>query len=120
MSPPSKWAIDCAEKIYPAKDVARDALSQLIQNAIDGACEEKLEELRQRVARLRYALDEATDVGVYPQSVTTEGGATADYAERTMFMVGWNAHSTAALKAAIKIVHPGDWSDETTPAQETP
>lgn len=64
-----------------------------------------------RIKRLRKALDAATDVGIYPKTVTTEGGAEADYAERTQFMVGWNAHATAALKEVIKVLQPGDWED---------
>lgn len=64
-----------------------------------------------RITRLRRALDAATDIGIYPQSIQTEGGSEADYQERTMFMVGWNAHSQAALKEALKFLHPGDWDE---------
>jgi hypothetical protein len=55
------------------------------------------------ITRLRKALDEATDVGIYPQAWK---GA---YEKRTEYMEGWNEHAKAALKAASAELQPGDW-----------
>jgi hypothetical protein len=67
------------------------------------------------VERLRKALDAATDVGIYPESVTGRslgpGVAVSGYEKRTEFMKGWNAHSLAAVKEVAKILQPGDWEE---------
>lgn len=61
-----------------------------------------------RIRRLRAALDAATDVGVYPQSVT---GGDKPYEKRTDYMEGWNDAQKEALKTAIEVLEKGDWED---------
>ncbi len=48
----------------------------------------------ERIKRLDYVIDQITDVGVYPRSVT-KGGITT---ERTEWQDGWNAAITEVLR----------------------
>ena len=68
--------------------------------------ETEVERLTEVVARLRLALDAATDVGVYPAAVI---GGDNPYDKRTEYMEGWNAASMEALHEAHKWIKTGDW-----------
>lgn len=61
-----------------------------------------------RIRRLRAALDAATDVGIYPQSIV--GGVDA-YDKRTEYMEGWNDAKIECLREAVKALEPGDMGD---------
>ena len=62
-----------------------------------------------QIKRLRDALDAATDVGIYPQSVKGNPDGKGDYEERTEYMNGWNQHAKMALADAIIRLQRGDW-----------
>lgn len=69
---------------------------------------DEVERLEGLIARLRRALDAATDVGVYPAAVI---GGEKPYEKRTEYMEGWNDATRAALREAAACLHPGDWED---------
>ena len=59
-----------------------------------------------RANRLEKALDEATDIGIYPKAVV---GGPNPYEKRSDYQNGWNAALREVLKTITPYLKDGDW-----------